>query len=198
MVTRQTQNSLLREAGLWDQLELHERALSVVADGQWTNEQQNEVVKWCEHLRILRWILGIDAELIPLAHLPKIDFALSRSLLSAHAVLGQSKRMLRSWDVRIERDLALGYTARAIAELKARGLIAANPELEGWTDRLRDESLGASSDYLAGTKTVGELGDEALCVLGTTAAARERYTAYLVDQLSAEDPFSFTTWSEGG
>ena len=48
------------------------------ADGSWTVEQQNEIAKSCEPLRLLRWTLGIDVELLPLAHFPKADFALSR------------------------------------------------------------------------------------------------------------------------
>jgi hypothetical protein len=196
VATRQTQNALLRQAGLWDKLERPEMALIVVADGHWTEKQQSEVATWCEQLRLLRWVLGIDAELIPLAHFPKIDMELSRGLLGNNARVPENRTMLRSLDVRIERDIAFAYTARVVAELKGRGLIAADPELEGWADQLREQSLGASNDFLAGTRTVGELGDEALRMLGTAAVARERYTAYLVDQLSAEKPFSFATWSE--
>jgi hypothetical protein len=196
VVTRQNQNALLRNAGLWEKLEPPERSLFTAADGQWTTDQQNEVGNWCEQLRLLRWVLGVDAELTPLAHVPRIDFTLSRGLLGQLAVRNQIEPMLRAGDVCAERDIAFAYTARIVAELKGRGVIGAAPEIEGWADQLRQASLGASSDFLAGTETIGELSDETLRMFGTTAAARERYTAYLVDQLSAESPFPFANWSE--
>ena len=196
VMTRQVQNALLRDRELWEKLEPPERALTVLADGRWSTEQQNEVTSWCERLRLLRWVLGLDAELVPLAHFPKIDFALSLDLPGPEDILRQSKRVLGSWDVRGERDIALAYTARAFAELKARGLITVDPKLEDWADEFRKESLGASKDYVAGTKTIEELDDEALRMFAATAAARERYAAYLVDQLGAKNPSSFHIWSE--
>jgi len=133
---------------------------------------------------------------VPLAHFPKIDFALSLDLPGPEDILRQSKRVLGSWDVRGERDIALAYTARAFAELKARGLITVDPKLEDWADEFRKESLGASKDYVAGTKTIEELDDEALRIFAATSAARERYAAYLVDQLSAKESVPFYLWSE--
>jgi hypothetical protein len=86
------------------------------------------------------------------------------------------------------------YTARVVAEFKGRGLIADSPDLEGWADELRSKSLDDSTDYLAGARTIGELDDDALRKLGSFAAARERYCAYLVDLLNADQPFPFSTW----
>ncbi len=196
VVMRQTQNAILRKVGLWDKIGPAERTLVFLADGQWATEQQNEVVTWCEQLRLLRWILRIDAELTPLAHFPRTNFLLGRDLLAQNVLVRQSKRMLNSWDVRVERDIALAYTARVIAELNARGMIATDPQLEGWADQLREASLGASKDYVAGRKTIGDLNDEELRMLGITATARQRYAAYLVEQLSSENPTSFSSWSQ--
>jgi hypothetical protein len=127
-----------------------------------------------------------------------LDFTLSRDLLRQRAFVRQSKEMLRSRDLRLERESALAYTLRVIAEFKGRGVIPDDPKLADWADQLREVSLGASKDFLAGTRTIAELNDESLRMLGTSAAVRERYTAYLVDLLSAENPFSFLTWSEHG
>jgi hypothetical protein len=196
VVTRQKLNALLRDAGLWEKLEGSERDLVTVADGKWTLEQQNEVVTWCEQLRVLRWILGLDAELIPLAHFPKVDLTISHALPGQRADARRTKPMLRSWDARMERDIALSYMGRIVAELKARGVIASRPELDDWADQLRDESLGASKDYLVGSRTIGELNNDELQSLCMTARARWRYAAYLVDQLSAENPSTFESWAE--
>ena len=88
------------------------------------------------------------------------------------------------------------YTARVVAEFKGRRLIADSQELEGWADEFRAKSLGDSTDYLAGARTIGELDDDALRRLGSSAAARERYCAYLVDLLNSIQPFPFSTWAD--
>jgi hypothetical protein len=194
VVTRQTQNALLRENGLWNKLEQAEADLVSAADGRWSVEQQNQVFVWCEQLRLLRWVIGLDSELVPLAHFPTLDFSLSRDILR-RGKSQSGKPILKSWDIRVQRDVAMEYTARVVAEFKGRGLIADSPELEGWADEFRAQSLGDSTDYLAGARTIGELDDDALRRLGSFAAARDRYCAYLVDLLNAVHPFPFPTWA---
>lgn len=195
VVTRQVHNSLLRGAGLWDKLERPEADLATAADGLWSTEQQNDVLTWCEQLRMLRWVFGIDSELVPLAHFPALDFSLSQEVLRRGRPL-TNKPLLKPWDVRVQRDIANEYTARVVAELKARGIIAGSPELEGWADEFRAKSIGDSTDYLAGARTIGELGGDALRRLGAFASARERYCAYLVELLNVTQPFSFSTWKD--
>jgi hypothetical protein len=169
VVTRQVQNTLLRQIGLWEKLEPTEIALVSAADGLWTAAQRMEVITWCEQLRLLRWTLGMDAELMPLAHNPQVDYSLARDLLQGEAAARSGKPIRASWDLRGERDLALEYLARVLAEFKGRSLIADSVELDGWADELREKSLGASVDYLAGSKTIGELSDEPLRLLGLIA-----------------------------
>jgi len=191
VVTRQMQNSQLRENGLWEKLEQAEADLASAADGRWSLEQQNQVSMWCEQLRVLRWVIRLDSELMPLAHFPTLDFSLSREVLGRGRPLS-GKPLLKSWDVRIQRDLAMEYTARVIAEFKGRGLITGSPELEGWADEFRAKSLGDSTDYLAGARTIGQLDDDALRRLGFFASVRERYCAYIVEVLNAVRPFPFS------
>ena len=194
VVTRQIQNSMLRERGLWGDLEPHEAELASVADGCWSVEQQNQVPMWCEQLRILRWVLRVDTELVALAHFPVLDLFLSREVLQP----GRTpvvKPLLKPWDLRNEREVAGGYAARVIAELRARGFLRDNALPEGWADEFRARFVGDSTDLLAGTKTISELDDNALRNLGLFAVARERYCAYLVDLLAASQSFSFSTWA---
>jgi hypothetical protein len=195
VITRQTLNARLRQNGLWDKLEAPELDLVSAADGRWTEEQQHQIPMWCEQLRLLRWTLGIDGELMPLAHFPRVDFSLARDLLGARDPSISRKSMQQSWDLRVERDRAAEYTARVVAELKGRNMIADETGLEGWADRLREKSLGSSTDYLAGAKTIAELDEQDLRLLAAIAVSREQYADYLVDQLSTDRPISFESWA---
>lgn len=192
---RQIQNGLLRQRRLWGRLERTEAELMASSEGAWTEEQQNEVVVWCEQLRLLRWVLGADAELMPLAHFPGIDFTLANHISRPHGGEDSQDPIMNSWDVRIERDTALEYGARLVSELKARKLIADSPDLEGWADHLREMSVGASTDYVVRSKTVEQLTDEELMYFAVVTVARERYATYLVEQLSADSALSFSEWS---
>lgn len=196
--TRQTQNAFLRNRGLWEKLEAPERELASLADGSWTIEQQFGVASWCEQLRLLRWLLHVDAELMPLAHFPKVDLTLGGDLSSAVAEASNKQILSKVADLRVERENALGYLARAVAELRARGLVPLDAGPEGWGDELRQRLLGASSDLWVGAKTVADLDDESLRSFVRVAAARERYAGYLLDQLSAAEPLSFSVWSTLG
>jgi len=196
VATRQVQNELLRQNGLWDKLEPAESELVSAADGRWTVEQQNEAPNWCEQLRLLRWTFGVDPELMPLAHFPKVDFTLAGGRLGEPGVSLAGRPLLKSWDLRVERDIAQEYAARVFAELKGRGLIADSSEFDSWAEQFREESIGASVDYLAGTETIAGLKDESLRLLALIAIARERYAAYLAQQLSADAPFAFSSWLE--
>ena len=153
---RQTLNAALRQRGLWDKLAQREADMMSAADGCW-NVDVSEVPRWSEQVRLLRWVLGIDAELMPLAHFPPIDFSLAHDLLARQDA--GARPSLRAWDLRVQRDIASEYMARVIAELAGRHLIAENREIEGWADQVRQQMLGPSRDYLAGKKTVGELSD---------------------------------------
>ncbi|MBC7928164.1 MAG: hypothetical protein H7039_21165 [Bryobacteraceae bacterium] len=193
-IQRQIQNALLRQQRLWIRLEGAESELMAAAEGTWTEDQENEVINWCEYLRLLRWVLRVDAELIPLAHSPDLDFSLTRNLPILR-VLGECDESTRdSWEVRVERDIALEYAVRLVAELNARKLIAGDAETDEWTNYVCSLSLDASTDYLAGAQTIGELKDEPLIFLGCVTAARERYASYLIEQLNSQAQISFPEW----
>src|ERR1039458_2303976 len=80
VTTRQNENQLLRKYGLWEKLESPELDLVRVADGEWTVQQQNDLVAWSEQLRILRWVLRLDSELVPLEHFPRPDLRLASGI----------------------------------------------------------------------------------------------------------------------
>jgi hypothetical protein len=193
-IGRQVQNSSLRDRGLWSTLEPLERDLLSAPDGQWTETQQNEATTWCEQLRLLRWALGIDAELLPLSQFSAVDFSLANEFAAQQTSAGNVSTV-RSWDARVERDLASAYVVRAVAELDARALIQPDDAIRSWSVKLRDEYSGPSIDFVVGTRTIRELNDNLLRVFTMAAHARERYSAYLADQLADEDPRSFSDWA---
>lgn len=111
-MTRQIQNGFLRDRGLWPKLERSELDLATVADGLWTLSQQEQTVEWCEQLRLLRWVLGVDAEIMPLAHFPPLDFSLPLELLQYGEIPPQQwSQPVEAWEIRLERDLALEYAS---------------------------------------------------------------------------------------
>jgi len=194
VVTRQVQNTFLRQRGLWDKLEPDEAVLMATPDGGWEQEHRNQVTEWCEQLRLLRWALRIDLELTPLAHFPKADLALARELTSSAKLQPSSGPLLGAWDLRQERDIASGYLAHVFGELKGRGLIGNGAESEVWAAQIRDQFSGPSKDLLAGSKTIGELDETNLRLIGLMAAARQQYAAYLAEQMASDTPISFTVW----
>jgi hypothetical protein len=193
VVTRQTQNGFLRDRGLWRKLEQSEFELASIADGQWTAMQQNQVIEWCEQLRLLRWVLRIDADIVPLAHFPKLEFSLAAQLFRDRDAVRHGQTV-EPWEVRTERDAALEYGARIVAEMKARGHIQDDPDVACWADEFRAKSLGSSTDYLAGAKTIADLREDELRLLGSLAVAPERYASCLADQLNSGHAFAFSTW----
>jgi hypothetical protein len=193
VVTRQSQNGFLRDRGLWPKLEQSEFELASVADGHWTAMQQNQVIEWCEQIRLLRWVLRIDAEIVPLAHFPKLDFSLATQLFRDKDAMPHGQTV-EPWEVRTERDAALEYGARIVAEMKARGHIKDDPDVASWADEFRAKSLGSSTDYLAGSRTIADLREDELRLLGSLAVARERYASYLAEQLNSGHAFPFSTW----
>jgi len=189
IVTRQIQNSALRGLGIWEELCPAEKELVICRDGTWTEDQRTTVINWCEQLRLLRWTLRMDNELVPLAHQPNIDFSIARMSQGKG-----SKPMRSTWDLREEREISLAYFARVVAELNARSLQLGDSSELNWTRAFRENLLGGSTDYLARSQTVADLDEGALRTLGLVAKERANYAGYLVDQLSSPEPLRFLDW----
>ncbi|WP_321472152.1 DUF4272 domain-containing protein [uncultured Paludibaculum sp.] len=192
-VTRQVQNTWLRENGLWQELEENEGALMSAADATWAGADRDSIVVWCERLRLLRWVLGMDPQLEPLEHFPRPDLRLMQGL---HERPEAPQASVMPWDVRVEREKAAAYHARLVAEFQVRKLLPQDPEMEAWSSTLLEQYAGSSTDYLAGTKTIGELEEPELRLLAETVFARVQYAMYLELQLSSDAPISFGSWLE--
>lgn len=186
-------NKMLRKSKLWDHLEAGEADLFCAPDGAWTSEQKNNMHSWCEQLRLLRWTMGLDPDIVPLAHLPKPEVTLTEGLLVPEQLLVRCKRTREVWEIRRERDLASDYTVRIISELVKRGFLAVDFP-DGSLDPLLRAPQDPSTDVIAGVKTVGELDENALRSLGSTAVVRLRYAEYLMDQLETQTRTPYGTW----
>jgi hypothetical protein len=195
VVTRQKQNETLRRENLWEKLEADEADMFRAAGGHWNSEQVNSAAVLCEYLRLLRWALGLDANLFPLAHFPRVDVSLTEGLAEQRQKVFQWKVVLAPWDVRVERDAADQYFGRCIAEIVARGKTNVPGEVNEWAHAVRNDLIGPSRDYLVGVQTIGELDDAALRAFFVTVSARTRYAGYLVDILASDVPVTFGEWS---
>ncbi len=157
VITRQTQIEHLRKQQLWDKISVEEGDLLRIADGHWASEQIHLMLPWCEQLRLLRWVLGLDPQIMPLAHFPKPDPSLTPNITKGGQSLFEGKRLANTWDIRLERDIARGYKLRCLSEVQSRGLVDGSPELAEWAMNVRNKLDSPSVDILAGVKAVGEL-----------------------------------------
>jgi len=189
-VARQRQNGFLRERNLRSKLEPREAELAGAPDAEWTLAECGLVTAWSEQLRVLRWVLAIDRELRPLLLFPKPG---ARQALDLQENREFSRKRLRSIrEIRAEGEAASNYAARLALELQARGM--ANPQDAEAAATLRRQVIGDSRDFLAGSKTVGDLTNPELVVFLCVAAERRQYTSYLIDLLLGERLFSFAEW----
>jgi hypothetical protein len=197
IITRQILNGKLRDLGLWDKLDPAESAVMSAPDQTWSREQKQQSIAWCEQLRLLRWTLRIDSEVMGLQHAPQIDFSIARQLLEMKLPLSSTRYdrpvVLASWDLRAERDKSDFYAARLFAESCSRNLMELVPRIDG-LDSLRESNLGPSKDLLVGSKTVEQIDDSEVVRMTLTAWRRGQYAAYLTDVLSNAAARPFADW----
>lgn len=197
MASRQVVNTRVRQKGLWEKLEPQEADLLGREGGTWGPEDLLLVLRWSEQLRLLRWVTRMDAEIRPLAHGVALDFGLATLPDHNHARPQGKRPLLNSWDVRVERDIALTYLARIAGELHTRGCLDLVLDNNEWVQPFLRQVSGDSLDLWFGVNTIADLSDNGLRLSGAAIAARERYASYLVDLLGAAQPFSFSEWERG-
>jgi hypothetical protein len=195
IIARQRQNQLLIKSGTWQKLRRDEADLLSAPDRAWSQEQCNTSLTWCEQIRLLRWTLRIDDEIMPLAHFPPLDFTLAKL---PGEIAETDTPMLLASELRAEREIAKGYLARLVAESASRKLIHSTPQLDKWSAELRSAVSGPSTDFWIGTRTVHDLDDREVSFLLATANARHDYAAYLVALLGSETPLAYTDWKIAG
>lgn len=191
---RSVLNQLLRQQDLWNRLEPDEAELAALPHGTWPAAHTDRIFERVERLRLLRWVLQYDEELLPLASFPALDAALIKKL-EAGFQPAETPVVRESWEIRGERDTAGLYLARALAELDSRHLLPAAQLPEAFAD-LRASLAGPSTDLLVGTRTIDELSDTELQQFMATAVARLHYADYLIWFLASQQSVSFTRWFE--
>ncbi len=191
IIARQRQNQLLMKRGAWHKLQREEADLLSAPDRTWSEEQCNMSLTWCEQVRLLRWTLRVDEEIMPLAHFPRVDFSLAK-IPGEPGEIGVPMRLAS--DLRAEREIAKGYLARLVAESATRKLIHSTPQLDEWSAELRSAVSGPSTDFWIGARTVNDLNDREVGFLLTASSARHDYAAYLVELLGSATPFAYADW----
>jgi hypothetical protein len=191
---RQQQNELLRHRGLWEHLEPTEQLLATSAQGTWSEEDAAMTYTWCEQLRMLRWVLGMDQSLKPLEETSGPDWDAVHQTLDAHFDPEHRRPMLAPWDVRIARDKAAEYTARVLAEYAHRGQIEDRDTDTASLLRWRDFVDGTARDLQVDQVPIADLDGETLQWVASISSVRWQYGAYLVDLLTDAETVSLADW----
>lgn len=194
LLTRQQQNNLLRDRGLWDKLDPEEQFLATSAQGSWSEDDSALTYVWCEQLRLLRWVLRMDDEVAPLEDLPGPAWKAVYATLETAFDPPLLKPMLASWDVRVERDRAAQYTARTLAEFAHRGQYQTGSADTSSLLRWRNFVSGTGRDLRLGRGGISELDDHTLHLIASVASTRWQYAAYLVDFLAGSGTPSLLEW----
>jgi hypothetical protein len=194
---RAAHNQPLWNFSLWEFTEGDEQSLLISPEGSWSEPDQVKLFEWSEQLRVLRWVSGIDDELLFLAHRPAPNPELAHGL-PPPALLATSDRWVDSFELYLQRDVAAAYSARALAEIKIRSADAAGGDLkmEDWEEELVTKLKGASNDLWAGPHVIATLQDQELVVLAQISNARSVYLNYLLEQLNSPSPVSLHTWKQ--
>ena len=188
-------NTHLRETGLWDLMEPEERDLATRESNGWTIQECSGVPVWCEQLRVLRWVVGIDPELQPLHWIP-VQYG---EVASLPPDLATVKLVRAPWETRAVRDEAWSYHIRIAAELHHRGLLdpaSLNPGAGAELEKIRGNLLGESKDFLIGSQTVSATNSQTLLEINTVAFVRSNYAAYLTELPGEARVISLKDWRQ--
>lgn len=196
VITRQVIIGFLKDHSLWEHLERTEADLIMAPDGHWSESQLEKCALWSEQLRMLRWTLQIDRELLPLAAFPQVDFAQSERVMLEYPRIAKAKSFLDSYDLRIARDDAYKYFLRTAAEGAGRGQLATLSPNHPWVRDVQERFATPSSDLLAGGRGVSELPLDALQRFAVICNIRYKFAAYLTEVLSADAVFPYSQWEE--
>jgi hypothetical protein len=194
VITRQVHLEKLREGGQWDSIPATVRDLLLAADGHWTTEQIFSCRKCFEVLRCLRWVLCFDEELKPLTYLLKLDYSEAQQVLEQAGRFLGGRRLLPTWDIRVQRNEADAFFGRCYAEMICRGLIAVSDEpTMTWASGVKDAMVQPHQrDVLVGVDTVAELDEHTLRYAAGTAFHRYHSLQLMMRLQDGED--IWTEW----
>ena len=174
-------------------MEADERSLAALGPNTWSLKDCSPLTAWCEQLRVLRWLLGVDGELAPIASSPTNYKEIANLALSVQA----TKICRVSSELQDVRDLAWAYFIRIAAELQHRSLLSDTSLKSQAREELNDFRagvLGESEDFLLGAETVAASSSQLLLQIFALSWARYQYVAYLADLLNAESLITMPTW----
>jgi hypothetical protein len=191
VITRRVILEELRSRNLLDGLDSHIRDLLSAPDGSWSGEQKRVTRSCWEFLVVLRWALGLDADLRSISLSPEYRAEMASGITKTSN--SRKLRMLPPWEMRIERDRASNLLVRCQVELAARGEWT-EATLEAQQDAKRIKAdIDTSSDQgdlLVGVRTVSELDRQALWDCALRSYRRQQMLRLLVEVSGGDLPVS--------
>jgi hypothetical protein len=178
VVSRRLHLELLKKTGAWERLAQADREALIAADGSWDRDWINRAVLSIEQVRLLRWILQLDAFLPFVGQQMKVDYMLGNQLVREPGKVLEGSALVDVTAMETGRDAARAYLYRLVAEMIKRGYqVAPNEEAEQWANRAYSDVSGdQNEDLLLGEKLVSEASEEQ--IRWATALAQRR-TAFL-------------------
>lgn len=189
IITRRVVLERLKAHEIWEEMPAVVRELLLKPDGHWTERERNQVAEKFEFLICLRWIARKSKTLPILALEPGYkriqarEIATDSDWFQADLALGPPQI-----DVQLKRTA--GFLERSSREGIARGIFPADAEKR---QRAIDENQkmnarARAEDWLVGSKTVGEIGDEELRRANRRAFLRFRLLRSAIQEMTMAEP----------
>jgi hypothetical protein len=192
ITTRRRHIDMLKSSGLWERISASDREAVLLPDGHWEWALINQISVRLELVRLLRWILRIDA------YLPLVGKQLRGDYGVAHELVVSPDKLTTTNLIRRE-DLETGYQSartiflRCLAEAIHRGYhLPQNEEDAQWAKSVAEELGGKQDkDFLLGSVLVSEAREEDLRWASTLSHLRMeflRHVLSLFDNPQLPDP----------
>jgi len=193
VIARRRHIDMLREHGLWEEMEAKDRDAVMMPDGHWDWSMINDVVVSLETVRLLRWALRIDYFLPVVGYQLRSEWNLAEELLTEAQWLKRSDKLIDLDSVRTAREAASTYFIRCWAEGVSRGYYQADDEESREWARTVSENLAGknSEDLVLGATLVGEVGEQELRWATMVAARRKLFLEWM---LRAMDGIGISAW----
>jgi len=185
IITRQKHIRILRELDLYDRLGRTERDLILLPDGAWGEGTIDRTSMLLEPLRVLRWLLGIDALLPMIGEARLVDFSLANSLLENPDRLFTGHTVTGIEPIRSARSSAETIFYRCYTEAHRRGFALNSSAEEADAAIFYAQRLAGreDEDIVIGNIIVSRASDEEVRLAAGAATARIQLLRWVQERL---------------
>jgi hypothetical protein len=185
VISRRIHLQLLRSRTLLDRLSIRDRDAILMADGHWDWDLINEVTASAEPLRLLRWLIGVDAYLPDIGQQLDLDFQIASELIHNPDKVRKG-RLQDLADVRVGMNTAHTFLVRCVAEAIQRGLIPSGAEASDWASTTFSEIRGDQSmDLILDHTVVSEAEDPRLLTAIELSRRRFKFLSWVESLLES-------------